>query len=169
MHRTELDPATGRTVTYKDYAKQTITPEEEAAFFDRLDEMMARREASVKALDEKIAQEKYPFKPTITSKLRKKGNQSDESSSEEEEEEGGSGAVQAFLRRYREDLDERRGKYPGEHVDVYVCICVFVIFSSAEYELVCSPGIFYPHGGYSSPCWFNCSAFIAINILWFTK
>ncbi len=74
---------------------------------------MARREASVKALDEKLAQEKYPFKPTITSKLRKKGNQSDESSSEEEDEEG-TGAVQAFLRRYREDLDERRGKYPGK-------------------------------------------------------
>ena len=117
VHRTELDPATGKTITYKDYAKQTLTPEEEAAFFDRLDEMMARREASVKALDEKLAQEKYPFKPTITSKLRKKGNQSDESSSEEEDDEDGTGAVQAFLRRYREDLEERRGKYPGASDD----------------------------------------------------
>ena len=115
MTRTELDPSTGKTVTYKEYPKQAVlTPQEEQEFFDRIDEMMRRREEKVKALDEQLAQEKCPFKPTISSKSRKKSNESDEESSEDEEE--GSNPVQAFLKRYNEDLEERRGKNPGKYI-----------------------------------------------------
>lgn len=113
--RTELDPATGKTVTYKEYPKQVVlTPQEEQEFFDRIDEMMRRREEKVKALDEQLAQEKCPFKPTISSKSRKKSNESDEESSEDDEE--GSNPVQAFLRRYNEDLEDRRSKNPGKYI-----------------------------------------------------
>lgn len=114
VHRKELDPATGKTITYKEYPKQTVlTPQEEQEFFDRIDEMMRRREEKVKALDDKLAQEKCPFKPTISSKSRKNTNESDEESEEEEE---GANPVQAFLRRYNEDLEDRRGKNPGKYI-----------------------------------------------------
>ena len=71
----------------------------------------------MKALEEKIYSEKCPFKPSISSRLRShKGGDSEDEEDEDEEGEEGGGAVRAFLKRYKEDLDARRDKYPGKYL-----------------------------------------------------
>jgi hypothetical protein len=118
VQRTEVDPRTGKTVTYLAERKQVLTPEEELEFFDRIEDMLRRREQNVKALEEKIYREKFPFKPAISSKARLGSKHAD---SEDDEASDGDGdgtnnPVRAFLKRYTEDLDQRRDKYPMKYV-----------------------------------------------------
>lgn len=117
VQRTEVDPRTGKTVTYLAERKQVLTPEEELEFFDRIEDMLRRREQNVKALEEKIYREKFPFKPAISSKARlgsKHADSEDEPSDSDADDAGN--PVRAFLKRYKEDLDQRRDKFPMKYV-----------------------------------------------------
>ena len=47
VQRTEVDPATGKTITYLTERKKVLTPEEELEFFDRIEFMLQKREENV--------------------------------------------------------------------------------------------------------------------------
>lgn len=129
VQRREIDPQTGRITTFLAERKQRLSPEEELEFFDRMEEALRRREEKVSALDDRIKREKFPFRPSISSrshKSHKEGDSEEEFEEEEEEDEEGEGgmgggpraskAVKAFLRRYMQDLEARKDKYPAKYV-----------------------------------------------------
>lgn len=83
-------------------------------FFDRMNEMMERREKEVKQLEEKVYTEKCPFKPIISSRNRNKNPDSEEED-DDDENDTENNPVRAFLKRYKTDLEDRRDKYPTKY------------------------------------------------------
>ncbi|KAJ1419340.1 hypothetical protein B484DRAFT_453446 [Ochromonadaceae sp. CCMP2298] len=108
IQRREYDPLTGKSHTYTDYNKQRLTAQEELEFFDRIDSMLQHRESKVKELDDKIYRDNYPFKPTITKYARRDDKDDDDDSDLEPSE--------AFLKRYNQDLESRRDKFPTKYL-----------------------------------------------------
>ena len=109
--RTHFDRETGKTVTYKDHPKQIRTPQEELEFFDRIDNMLKKREEKLKILDDKVYKEKCPHKPTIMNKYKSQENKDDDNEEDEEVD-----PTHAFLKRYAEDLETRRDKNPSKYI-----------------------------------------------------
>ena len=111
IRRTAYDPAAGRTVTYEEPAKERLTPEEEAAFFDRLAQRLERREREVQQLEHEVYEKPYPFKPTISQFAQRRHEQQ-----LEEQEDSDQDPAEQFLKRYAQDLEERQERFPQKYV-----------------------------------------------------
>lgn len=111
IQHTTVDPNTGNVTIIKEKRKEKLTPEEELEFFDRIDAMLRRREEKLKSLDSHIYKEKYPFKPNISSLASLRGDNKDDGDDDDE-----MNAREQFLKRYKEDLDYRREKYPKKYL-----------------------------------------------------
>mmetsp|Transcript_28993 Transcript_28993/g.48724 ORF Transcript_28993/g.48724 Transcript_28993/m.48724 type:complete len:101 (-) Transcript_28993:1080-1382(-) len=74
--------------------------------------MLERRENRVKNLEEKIYKEKYPFKPNISDFAKMRADNKDDDMNDDSDLE----PAEAFLKRYNEDLDQRREKFPTKYL-----------------------------------------------------
>ena len=78
----------------------------EREFFDRMDEALSRRERKLLQIEEELKNEKYPFKPNISSKHSAEFLDS-------LDVDGIGDGSKAFLERVRKDIQERKSRCDG--------------------------------------------------------
>ena len=93
----KYDPKTGKIVVVEDIDVLKFTKQVAEDFFERLNNFEADREEAIKKLEEEIYSKFKPFK---------------RHGSDEDEDDDVDNAIQQFLNRYYEDLDERKKKTP---------------------------------------------------------
>jgi hypothetical protein len=93
----KYDPKTGKIVVGEDIDVLKFTKQVAEDFFERLNNFETDREEAIKKLEEKIYSKFKPFK---------------RHGSDEDEDDDVENAIQQFLNRYYEDLDERKKKTP---------------------------------------------------------
>ncbi len=102
QHR--YDPQTGKIVVVEDIDVLKFTKQVAEDFFERLNTFEADRDDAIKKLEDEIYKK---FKPT-----KRHGSSDDDYDADDIEN-----AIQQFLNRYYEDLDERRKKTPWKFRD----------------------------------------------------
>lgn len=118
VERFEVDAKTGRSVVYKDphYLDRKLTRREAVEFYYRTNETAEKKVQKTKQLDEELFKTQHTFKPAVREYKKKRtvDEEDDEYYRFNDDEERD--PVEEFEKRYSEDLEMRREKFPAKYV-----------------------------------------------------
>lgn len=116
VDRFEVDAKTGRSVVYKDphYLDRKLTRREAVEFYYRTNETAEKKIQKTKQLDEELFKTQHTFKPAVREYKKKRTEVEDDEYRFNDDEERD--PVEEFEKRYSEDLEMRREKFPAKYV-----------------------------------------------------
>ena len=118
VERFEVDAKTGRSIVYKDphyIDRKQLTRREAVEFYYRTHEMAEKKVQKTKQLDEELFKTQHTFKPAVREYKKKRAEDDDDEYRFNEDDEERD-PVEEFEKRYSEDLEMRREKFPAKYL-----------------------------------------------------